>query len=96
MARGPLFLQRKSYRARRMMDVIRLLPLLGLALWLIPLFWPVGTGAGDDAVQGIPTSVALKYIFCVWVGLVVAGWLLWRRTSRAINAGPDLIEAARD
>lgn len=91
MAQGPLFLQRKSYRARRMMDVIRLLPLLGLALWMIPLLWPVGDAVGDgaaQATQSIPTSVALKYLFGVWIALVAVGWLLWWRTGRGQTA-PD-------
>ena len=33
---SPLFLERRSYRFRRMMDAVRLLPLLVLAFWMVP------------------------------------------------------------
>ncbi len=38
---SPLFLERRSYRFRRMMDAVRLLPLVALAFWMIPLMWPM-------------------------------------------------------
>lgn len=81
MAKGPLFLHRKSYRKRRLMDVIRLLPLLGLALWMVPLIWPGGDMAAQATVGAVSTSVALRYLFSVWIVLVLLGWLLWRATA---------------
>jgi hypothetical protein len=36
-----LFLERRSYRRRRMMDAVRILPLLCTLLFLVvPLMWP--------------------------------------------------------
>lgn len=65
-----VFLERKSYRKRRMMDAARMLPLIGVVLVLIPLFW-----ARDD--RG--TSVALIYYFGVWLLLIAAAAVLsWR------------------
>ena len=78
MARDPIFLERKSYRQRRLMDAVRLLPFLGLALWMIPLMWSVPLEAGDPT----PISAALRYIFGVWAAVLLASWALWRRTRR--------------
>ncbi|MCX7560105.1 hypothetical protein OS190_11045 [Sulfitobacter sp. F26204] len=78
MADRPVFLERRSYRLRRMMDAVRFLPFLGLALWMVPLLWPLP--AAEVAKNGIPMSTALRYLFCVWLMLVISGWLLWRKT----------------
>ena len=78
MAQTPIFLERRGYRKRRLMDAVRLLPLLGLALWMVPLLWaePVGEGQGSAT----PMSTALRYVFGIWVTMVLAGWTLWYRT----------------
>ena len=75
----PIFLERRSYRFRRLMDAVRLLPFLGLALWMFPLMWPLSdvTVAG---ASGMSTGTALRYLFGVWFALIVITWLLWRRT----------------
>lgn len=78
MARNPLFLQRRSYRFRRMMDALRFLPFIGLALWMVPLLWP-----GTQDVGAMPLSSALLYIFGIWFFLVLAAWALWLRTREA-------------
>lgn len=65
----PLFLERRSYRQRRLMDAARLLPLLGVLLWLIPLLWPQRDPA--DEVAAVSTSSAILYIFGVWVLLAL-------------------------
>jgi hypothetical protein len=74
MGKSPIFLERHSYRRRRLMDAVRLLPLLGLALWMVPLMW----SKPDDGA--LPMSTALRYIFGIWLFVVFAGWALWRRT----------------
>lgn len=65
----PLFLERHSYRRRRLMDAAKLLPIVGAALFLIPLFWP---NAGEGAVT---MSRAITFVFVVWAGLIVASAL---------------------
>lgn len=76
--RPPLFLERQSYRRRRLTDAARLLPLLGVALFLVPLFW--SGGGGDDGVgavgPSIATSRAIVFIFGTWAFLIVAAALL--------------------
>ncbi|OCX64520.1 hypothetical protein BFP70_10795 [Thioclava sp. SK-1] len=81
----PLFLARRAYRRRRMMDAVRLLPILGAVLILIPGYWHVGdtTGAQADTVS---VAAGGLYLFAVWLGLVVLAFGLAR------GLGPTLTE----
>lgn len=83
----PLFLERRSYRTRRMMDAVRVLPFLGVALWMVPLMWPV-EGAGAEG-EGTAVSSALRYIFAVWLLLIAASFALSRRTRRPETPADD-------
>lgn len=67
---SPVFLERRSYRLRRMADAARLLPILGALLWLLPLLW----WAEGDSAPG--AASILLYIFGVWALLVVAAALI--------------------
>jgi hypothetical protein len=71
----PVFLERRSYRQRRMMDAVRLLPLIGLLLWLLPTLWSV---SDDGGVEPVNMSQAIVYVFGVWVCLIISGGVLWR------------------
>ncbi|MBK0329129.1 hypothetical protein I5535_17775 [Rhodobacteraceae bacterium F11138] len=71
---GAVFLERQSYRRRRLMDAARLLPMLGGVLFALPLLWPVAS-PGPDAVdtgQTVPMSTAIVYIFLAWSGLIAS------------------------
>lgn len=68
----PVFLAKARYRQRRLRDALRLLPIIGAVLWLVPLLWPRGA-------QGASNASALIYMFVVWAGLVVVGALLAAR-----------------
>ncbi|MDU8913732.1 hypothetical protein [Aestuariicoccus sp. MJ-SS9] len=72
--RPPLFLERQSYRRRRLRDAARALPVLGMLLWLVPVIWPTGPGTGQGT--GVTSSSALIYIFGVWALLAGAAALL--------------------
>lgn len=80
-----LFLERRSYRRRRMMDAVRILPLICAVLWLVvPAMWPNGdpqTGA-RGASQQTPLSHAIWYIFVVWVLAITAAFALWVPTLK--------------
>ncbi|MFT6088935.1 hypothetical protein [Sulfitobacter sp.] len=78
---SPLFLARRSYRFRRLMDAVRLLPVMALAFWLVPLLWPVPDTVADPKIM---TSHALRYVFGVWLGMILLALFLWRRTARKI------------
>jgi hypothetical protein len=52
------------------MDAARLLPLLGILLFVIPLLWPVPDPdvPGSD---GVPMSSAMIYMFAAWAAMIV-------------------------
>ncbi|WP_415182396.1 hypothetical protein [Phaeovulum sp.] len=68
----PLFLARRSYRRRRIMDAAKMLPVLGVVLIMIPALWlPAETVAPD-------TGRGTVYLFIVWFFLVCAAFgLSW-------------------
>lgn len=76
---SPLFLERGSYRQRRVMDAVRLLVFLGAGLWMVPLLWPV---PGGPEAPAVPMSRALLYVFGVWCGLIVVSFFLSDRLRR--------------
>ena len=83
-AREPLFLARQTYRRRRVADAARLLPLLGVLLFMLPLLG--AAGAGDGGAETGATSVGGIYVFAVWAGLILAAGLL----SVPLSAGRPL------
>lgn len=82
MALAPIFLERNSYRRRRVIDAVRLLPFLGFLLWMVPLLWAVDPPSDGTAV---PASQALKYVFGVWTFLVGVGFVLWHRMKDPVD-----------
>lgn len=82
-ARSPLFVERETYKRRRLRDAARALPALGGLLWMVPLLWP-------NTTEPMPASNALIYLFAVWIGLIlISGGLV-----RALNRGDRLAEQA--
>ncbi len=83
-ARPSLFLERQSYRRRRLTDAARVLPFLGAALLVLPLLWP------DHGVEGggVPLSSAILYIFACWIGLILVS-LIYGLAARHMGAGED-------
>jgi hypothetical protein len=83
MPEGRLFLERRSYRKRRIMDAVRMLPFLCALLWIVvPAMWPTGVPVGTAT----PLSTALWYIFTIWVLAITASFALWRRIGGADDA----------
>lgn len=79
--RADTFLQKRSYRRRRLRDGIKLLPFLGAWLFLMPVLWP-----DADTGTGQMTSRALIYVFGAWAVLTLlsVGFLtLYRRVEDA-------------
>ena len=86
-----VFLERHSYRRRRLVDVARLLPLLGVLLLLVPLMW---IGADDPAVvsgevEAMPMSKSILYIFAVWAALIFGAVLFGIGARRWGEDGPQ-------
>jgi hypothetical protein len=59
----PLFLARAPYRRRRLRDAARLLPVLGMFLLLLPLFWT------PDSRMSLSSGDVI-YFFSVWLFLI--------------------------
>jgi hypothetical protein len=84
-ARAPLFLERRSYRRRRLGDAARLLPVFGLVLILLPILWePDATGAARlTAWEGV-------YLFVIWAALIAIAAVLSRGlTTPDVPPAPD-------
>ncbi len=58
----PAFLEREVYRKRRLIDALRLLPALGVILFVFPALIQDESGGS--------TAGRLIYFFVVWVGLI--------------------------
>ncbi len=71
-----LFLERRGYTQKRIIDGARLLPVLGLVLFMVPLIWPK---ADEDVV--IESSTSTLYIFAVWFALIFVGGFLAMRVG---------------
>ncbi|MBM2292217.1 hypothetical protein JQX09_09855 [Sulfitobacter pseudonitzschiae] len=87
MARGPsspVFLERRSYRRRRLKDAQRLLPVLGMLLWMVPVLWPTRNETGH-----ITMSAAIYYVFGVWCLLIGLSFGLWRGLKRKGDEGTE-------
>ena len=80
----PVFLQRASYRQRRLRDAAKMMPFLGAILLIIPLAWPA------EQEQAPSNTAAVIYIFAVWVVLIVisAGLAARIRSDRAAQDRP--------
>ncbi len=92
---GPsVFLERETYRRRRIMDAARLLPILGLALFALPLLWPTSE---DTAEMGdpVPMSAAVLYIFGVWAFLIGLAFLFGLK-SRGWGPAGSISSRSRD
>jgi len=88
---APLFLARRSYRRRRMMDGARMLPVMGAVLLMLPALWaPAESAAPDTGRGGI-------YLFVIWAGLIAAALGLARGLAPALDeedkaeSGPEVL-----
>jgi len=87
---APLFLERQSYRRRRLTDAARLMPLLGAALFLVPLLWD-GSADFETAENGprVATSQAIVFIFGAWALLIAVTAFLGVAIGRLGRRGDE-------
>lgn len=64
----PVFLERQSYRRRRVGDAAKLLPFVGLVLFLLPVLW----------TREATTAGGIVFLFTVWAGLILVVAVLSR------------------
>jgi len=81
-----VFLERQNYRRRRLIDFIRMVPVIGAILWAVPLLWSTEEG------RQVATSDAIVFVFFVWFALVGVGCVL----ARSLRDGNDGSERTRD
>jgi len=67
------FLARPGYQRRRLIEVIRLVPFLGLFMFLFPILWAGNTG--EDPSR---TSNGWIYLFVIWFLLIAVAFILAR------------------
>lgn len=75
------FLEKRSYRRRRMTDGLRLLPIFGFWLFMVPLMWP--GAAARLTGTAVSMSSALIYVFAVWMILIVLCAVLSKGQGRS-------------
>ena len=71
-----VYLERRRYRTRRIIEALKVLPVLGIVLFGVPLLWS----------EGVKTSDAMIYFFSVWLALVFSAvWLARRLGAGAVE-----------
>jgi len=70
-----LFVEPRNYRARRMVDGLRVLPLAGIFLIAMPLFW----GGSEDSIK---SSAVMLFLFGVWIFLILLNFFMTRRIGK--------------
>lgn len=84
----PMFLERASFRRRRLSDAAAIIPFFGIVLLCIPAIW-----ASESR-----TATAMVYVFTVWAVLILVVGLIARRLKEPVqdddpqNMSPDLRE----
>lgn len=74
MADRPLFLERASFRRRRLGDAARVLPVLSALMMMLPVWWiPAAFSFGAGAIA----------LFSFWAALILAVRALHRALIRA-------------
>ena len=92
---GSPFVERRTYRRRRLMDIARLLPVLGAMLFAVPLLWPdADPYPAPDSPGSLPMSTAVTYLFGVWavlIGLLIGfGFAVQRWADHWTAGGADM------
>ena len=83
-AKPPVFLERASYRQRRLGDAAQFLPVLGAVLWFIPLLW-ASSGPETPSKSGM-----VAYIFVIWLILIGLAAVLSRLLPESDHSPDDM------
>jgi hypothetical protein len=77
-----LYLERESYRRRRLIDAQIILPIALFMLYLFPLLW------GGSSQEDTPSAGARSFvhIFAIWGGAIFVAALLARALRRSEGA----------
>lgn len=86
MAKVPkptVFLERATYRRRRLRDAGYLWPVFGVALIVFPMLWP------QSSEHSTLTSSAIYYVFGVWAVLICGAFIIARVVPQPNEDTPD-------
>ena len=76
--KGQVFLPKKTYRNRRLIDVAKIVPFIALFFALMPIMW-----GNDGALANV--SKSFVYFFGIWLGLILFQYGLTRVLGRILN-----------
>ena len=81
-----VFLERRSYRRRRLLDALKLLPVVAAWLFMLPLLWPENSVHAETPK---PMSSALIYVFGTWFVMILCGCGLIAALMRITPTGKN-------
>lgn len=85
MSRSTTFLARSTYRRRRLIDALRVMPALGALFFLIPML--------GGAAMGRSTAWSGIYLFACWFFLILMTALIVRNLAKSPGGvGSDPME----
>ncbi|RLJ60069.1 hypothetical protein BCF46_0263 [Litoreibacter meonggei] len=87
-----LFLERRVYQRRRLIDAAKLLPIAGLFLFVVPALI-LGT-PGEENASGT-TALRLIYFFFVWACLIAVCATIARGLAGSDQSGGDKTDEDR-
>ena len=73
-----------------MVDAARILPLFGLVLLAVPMLWSTEDGTGTT------TTLVIKYVFGVWIVLVILGAALSSHLRATDAEAKDDLDTIKD
>jgi len=85
-----IFLERNRYRTRRLVDGLRLLPVLAAILWVVPAIWT------HDSQNPPGIAQVAIYFFATWAGMIALCLILARRLSHSAEFWSDSQTAPQD
>lgn len=86
--RATPFLARRAYRRRRLMDLARLLPVLGAIGFILPVMM-----AGRDPGNELWFARGLELFLGLWAGLIAISVLVGRGLRPALEGPEELLAA---
>lgn len=86
--RASPFLARRAYRRRRLMDLARILPVLGAMGFVLPVMM-----AGRDPESGMWFGPGFAFFLMLWAALVGVSALIGRGLRPAITAPEESLSA---
>lgn len=78
-----IFLERNRYRTRRLVDGLRLLPILAAILWVVPAIWT------HDSQNPPGIAQVAIYFFSTWAIMIALCLVLARRLRHSAEFWAD-------